>query len=105
MRMMLGEAMVATNDNSLLDSALTELRQATAYERSAPKAYRNLATAYGRKGMTAEADVASAQSYFHAGDYTTAKQLAARAKSQLSVGSPGWLRADDIVNYRVPKSK
>ncbi len=104
-RMMLGEALVATGDNALLDQALTELRQATAYEPSAPKAYRNLAVAYGRKGMNAEADVASAQSYFHSGDYTTAKQLAARAKSQLKVGSPGWLRADDIVNFRPPKTK
>jgi predicted Zn-dependent protease len=104
-RMMLGEAMVATNDNSLLDSALTQLRQAIAYEPTASKAYRNLAIAYGRKGMKAEADVASAQSYFHAGDFTSAKQLAARAKSQLKMGSPAWLRADDIINYRVPKSK
>jgi predicted Zn-dependent protease len=102
-RMMLGEAMVATNDKSLLDGAMTELRQAIAYEPSATKAYRNLATAYGRKGMTAEADLASAQSNLQSGDITLAKQLAARAKSQLSTGSPSWLRADDIVNYRPPK--
>lgn len=104
-RMLLGEALVATNDPALLDQALTELRQAIAREREAPKAYRNLATAYGRKGMLAQADAASAQSYFYAGDVTTAKQLAARAKSQLKVGSPDWLRADDIVNYRIPGKK
>jgi predicted Zn-dependent protease len=104
-RMMLGEAMVATNDKSLLDGALTELRQATAYEPSAEKAYRNLAIAYGRKGMNAEADLASAQANFQSGDIPLAKQLAARAKSQLATGSPTWLRADDIVNYRAPKLK
>ncbi len=104
-RMMLGEAMIATGDNGLLDAALTELRQAIAYEPRAPKAYRNLAQGYGRKGMNAEADLASAQSAFHSGDMTTAKQLAARSKSQLATGSPSWLRADDIVNYRTPKLK
>jgi predicted Zn-dependent protease len=104
-RMMLGEAMVASGDDSLLDAAMTELRQATAYEKETPKAYRNLAMAYGRKGMNAEADLASAQSYFYSGDEKNAKSLAARAKSQLATGSPSWLRADDIVNYRTPKLK
>jgi predicted Zn-dependent protease len=104
-RMMLGEAMIASGDNSLLDAAMTELRQATAYEKEAPKAYRSLAVGYGRKGQNAEADLASAQAYFYSGDTKTAKSLAARAKSQLSSGSPSWLRADDIVNYRTPKLK
>lgn len=104
-RMMLGEAMIASGDSSLLDAAMTELRQATAYEKEATKAYRNLAVGYGRKGMNAEADLASAQAYFYAGDEKTAKSLAARAKSKLTSGSPGWLRADDIVNYRTPKLK
>jgi predicted Zn-dependent protease len=84
---------------------MTELRQATAYEPSAEKAYRNLAIAYGRKGMNADADLASAQANFQAGNIPVAKQLAARAKSQLTTGSPAWLRADDIVNYRAPKLK
>lgn len=104
-RMMLGEAMIASGDNSLLDAAMTELRQATAYEKEAPKAYRSLAVGYGRKGQNAEADLASAQAYFYSGDTKTAKSLAARAKSQLASGSPSWLRADDIVNYRTPKLK
>jgi predicted Zn-dependent protease len=104
-RMMLGEAMIASGDNSLLDAAMTELRQATAYEKEAPKAYRNLAIGYGRKGQNAEADLASAQAYFYSGDEKSAKSLAARAKSQLASGSPSWLRADDIVNYRSPKLK
>lgn len=104
-RMMLGEALIATGDNRLVDSALTELRQAIAYEPSASKAYRNLAMGYGRKGMNAEADLASAQAYFYSGEITAAKQLAARAKSQLATGSPSWLRADDIINYRTPKLK
>lgn len=104
-RMMLGEAMIASGDNSLLDAAMTELRQATAYEDEAAKAYRSLAIGYGRKGMNPEADLSSAQAYFYSGDEKMAKSLAARAKSKLATGSPGWLRADDIVNYRSSKLK
>jgi predicted Zn-dependent protease len=102
-RMMLGEAMIASGDDSVLDAAMTELRQATAYEDEAAKAYRSLAVGYGRKGMNAEADLSSAQAYFYSGDPKAAKSLAARAKSKLTTGSPAWLRADDIVNYRIPK--
>jgi predicted Zn-dependent protease len=104
-RIMLGEAMVASNDNSQLDAAITQLRQATASEPESPNAYRNLANAYGRKNQLPEADLASAQSAFYSGDVQTAKELAARAKQRFSAGSPGWLRADDIVNYRSPKLK
>ncbi|MFC5069004.1 M48 family metalloprotease [Flaviflagellibacter deserti] len=104
-RIMLGEAMVASNDNSQLDAAITQLRQATASEQESADAYRNLANAYGRKNQLPEADLASAQAAFYSGDVQTAKELAARAKQRFSAGSPGWLRADDIVNYRAPKLK
>jgi predicted Zn-dependent protease len=61
-----------------------------------------LAMAYGRKGDLAEADLASAQSAFSKGDVKTARQLAARAKTRFPVGSPGWVRSDDIASYRPP---
>ena len=34
-----------------------------------------------------------------------ARQLAARAKTRLPVGSPAWVRADDIVNVKLPNAK
>jgi predicted Zn-dependent protease len=50
----------------------------------------------------AQADLASAQAAFSRGDIKTARELAARAKTRLPVGSPGWVRADDIVAAKLP---
>jgi predicted Zn-dependent protease len=78
------------------------VRGALAREPELPEAYAQLAMAYGRKGDLAQADLASAQAAFTRGDATTARQLAARAKSRFPVGSPGWVKADDIVSYKPP---
>jgi len=64
--------------------------------------YSQLAMAYGRKGDLAEADLAAAQAAFASGDYRTARDLATRAKTRFPTGSPGWVRADDIVTYKPP---
>ena len=64
------------------------------------EAYSQLAMAYGRKGDLANADLASAQAAFARGDLKTARQLATRAKTRLPIGSPAWVRADDIVNVK-----
>ena len=50
-----------------------------------------------RKGDLAEADLASAQAAFLRGDNKTARDLASRAKTRFAVGTPGWVKADDIV--------
>jgi predicted Zn-dependent protease len=60
--------------------------------------------AYGRKGDLANADLAAAQAAFTRGDLVTARQLAARAKTRLPVGSPAWVRADDIVSVKSPRA-
>ena len=65
----------------------------------ASDAYEQLAMAYGRKGDIADADLASAQAAFARGDNKTARELAARAKMRFPIGSPGWVRADDIVAF------
>jgi len=99
-RMMLGQALVQSGDKSLANEATAVLRQALAQEPNAPLGYRQLAIALGRQGDRANADLASAQASFNEGDFATAKQLAARAQRGLPKGSPGWLKADDIVNYK-----
>ena len=67
-----------------------------------PLGYSQLAMAYGRKGDYAQADLASAQGAFTSGDFKTAKELATRAKSKFALGSPGWLKADDILKFKAP---
>src|SRR5215475_9609172 len=95
--MLLGQALVATDNKAHTDEAITILRAAVARESEAPLGYSQLAMAYGRKGNYAEADLASAQAAYLRGDNKTARDLASRAKTRFAVGTPGWVKADDIV--------
>jgi predicted Zn-dependent protease len=101
-RVLLGQALVEMNDPRVADEAISSLKLAVTHDPDIPEGYMNLAMAYGRKGDLAEADLASAQSAFSKGDVKTARQLAARAKTRFAVGSPGWVRSDDIASYRPP---
>ena len=101
---LLAQALNATGNAKLSEEAVAMLRSAIVREPEAPDAYSQLAVAYGRKGDLANADLASAQAAFSRGDIKTARQLAARAKTRLPVGSPAWVRADDIVNVKPPNA-
>ena len=104
--MLLGQALVATDNKAYTDEAITILRAAVARETEAPLGYSQLAMAYGRKGNYAEADLASAQAAYLRGDNKTARELASRAKTRFAVGTPGWVKADDIVSAKaMPGSK
>jgi predicted Zn-dependent protease len=95
----LAQALIASNDAKQIEEAIPLLRAALAKEPEAADAYLQLAMAYGRKGDLADADLASAQAAFARGDNKTARELAARAKERFPIGSPGWVRADDIVAF------
>ncbi|MGA2127072.1 MAG: M48 family metalloprotease [Xanthobacteraceae bacterium] len=101
-RVMLAQALVAVDDAKAADEAIPLLRTAMTREPDMPDAYSQLAMAYGRKGEYAEADLAAAQAAFARGDVKTAKELAARAKTRFPTGSPGWVKADDIVTLKMP---
>ena len=101
---LLAQALNATGNAKLSEEAVAMLRSAIVREPEAPDAYSQLAVAYGRKGDLANADLASAQAAFSRGDIKTARQLAARAKTRFPVGSPAWVRADDIVNVKLPNA-
>ncbi len=98
--MLLGQALVATNNNAHTEEAIAILRAAVARESEAPIGYTQLAMAYGRKGDLAQADLASAQAAFLRGDNKTARDLASRAKTRFAIGTPGWVKADDIVSAK-----
>jgi predicted Zn-dependent protease len=99
--MMLGQALVATDNKATTDEAIRILKAAISREGEAPGGYTQLAMAYGRKGDFAEADLASAQAAFLRGDNKTARDLASRAKARFAVGTPGWVKADDIIAAKV----
>ena len=101
-QVMLAQAINSLNNAKLADEAVTLLRTALAREPEIPEAYSQLAMAFGRKGDLAQADLASAQAAFTRGDYKTARELASRAKTRFAVGSPGWVKADDIASFKPP---
>jgi predicted Zn-dependent protease len=98
-QILLAQALVATNNVSMADQAIPLLHTALLKEPEATDAYTTLAMAYGRKNDLADADLASAQAAFARGDNKTARELADRAKQRFPIGSPGWVRADDIVAF------
>ncbi|WP_414593660.1 M48 family metalloprotease [Ancylobacter sp. G4_0304] len=101
-RMLLGQALVASNDKAAMDEAVRELNFSLQREPDSPSGWRYLAMAYGQRGDIPNADLASAQSAFAGGDIKLARELAARARTKFPLGSPGWLKADDIVNLKPP---
>jgi predicted Zn-dependent protease len=101
-QIMLGQALVASHDHARLDEAVTILQSALTREPESADAFSQLAMAYGQKNDLAHADLASAQAAYMRGDLKTARQIAARAKTRFPVGSPGWVKADDIATYKPP---
>jgi predicted Zn-dependent protease len=95
--MLLGQALIASDNRANIDEAIPILRAAVERETEAPLGYAQLAMAYGRKGDLAQADLASAEAAYLRGDNKTAREIAARAKTRFAVGSPGWIKADDII--------
>jgi predicted Zn-dependent protease len=95
----LAQALIAMKDVKLSDEAITMLHAALIKEPESADGYLQLAMAYARKNDLADADLASAQAAFARGDNKTARELASRAKVGFPIGSPGWVRADDIVAF------
>jgi predicted Zn-dependent protease len=99
---LLGQALVAADNKAYTEEAISILRNAMAHETEQPVGYMQLAMAFARKGDLAEADLASAQAAYLRGDNKTARDLASRAKTRFAVGTPGWVKADDIVAAKLP---
>jgi predicted Zn-dependent protease len=99
-QVLLAQALNATKNSKDADEAVALLRGALAHEPESVDGYMQLAMAYGHKGDLAQADLASALAAFMRGDHPTARQLAARAKTRFPIGSPGWVKADDIISFK-----
>jgi predicted Zn-dependent protease len=102
---LLGQALIGANDPALVEEAITNLRKALSNDSEIADAYDHLAIAYGRKGDLADADLASAQAAFNRGNLPTSRQLAARAKGRFAIGSPGWVKADDIASFKPQQAR
>ena len=103
-QIMLAQALVATRDRSHVDEAVSILRAALTREPESPDAYSQLAMAYGLKNDLPNADLASALAAFMRGDLKTAREIATRARARFPIGSPGWVKADDLASLKPPQS-
>jgi predicted Zn-dependent protease len=97
MRVMLGQALIATNDPALVKDAIGQLQTALTKEKQSVVGYRQLAIAYGRLNRIPEAQLASAQGFLFEGNADFAKVHAERAIRAFPEGSPNWVKANDII--------
>jgi len=82
----------------LIKPALANLERSLRIDRSVPLAWRLAATAYGRDGQLGQSALASAEYAFYTGRHSEAIGMAKRAQRILKHSSPGWVRAEDILN-------
>lgn len=93
----LGRALVAEGSQGSVREALTVLERARSRDPHNPSALRDLATAYAKTGQNGMASVVSAERFALIGRLRDAGVHAQRAADLLPRGTPGWIRAQDIL--------
>jgi predicted Zn-dependent protease len=111
-QIMLGRALVSTNDPRYLEEAIAILTSVLGADKPLWQGedddwlgWWQLAVAFQRKGNEAEALLATARKHFYSGnakDIREAQIYAKRAQSKFARGSRGWLIAEDIITYKNP---
>ncbi len=100
-RMLLAQALLATNNDKATTEALNNLVLAQRSEPEHPKIHLFMSTAYARQGKVAMAELEAAEAAYLRGDKDLAARQAKGARQHFAAGSPEWLRANDILNYTV----
>ena len=98
LRISLAHAQIELNRDDLLAPAVRNLEMALRVKTTMPMAWRLAATAYGRQKRLGRSALASAEYNLLTGRLKDAKRMAGRAKGILKRGSPGWMRASDVIN-------
>lgn len=98
LRSALAKAQVESGDPALLEDALSNLLVATRSDPTLAGSWRLLTIVYGRLGMQGELALSQAEFNLLSGDVKAAEALGQRALDLLPTGSPGWIRAQDIVS-------
>ena len=93
---MFGHALIATEDESNYEEAERVLRAAVARDRLNPFAWYQLGVVYAARGDIPRARLASAEQQVMSRRYPEALRNAQAAEAGLDVGSPDWIRAQDI---------
>ena len=91
-----GHALIATEDPQNFDEAKRVLRVAVQRDNDNPFAWYQLGIVYDREGDQARAALATAERYNLTGQPQLALANAEQALMGIPVGTPDWLRAQDI---------
>jgi predicted Zn-dependent protease len=98
----LAQSLLATENAGVVDEAIALLRRTVVNDDSYSLAHHQLAKAFYTKGQFPQADLAAAHAHFVEGNVKQAQIFAKRALAKLPRGSPEWIRAEDIINYKAP---
>lgn len=93
----LGRSLVAEGSQGAIREALNVLERARSRDPHNPSALRDLAAAYAKTGQNGMASVVTAERFALIGRLSDAGIHAKRAADLLPRGTPGWLRAQDIL--------
>jgi predicted Zn-dependent protease len=93
---LLGHALISTEDPANFEEAKRVLRLAVARDNDNPFAWYQLGIVYDREGDQPRAALATAERYNLEGNPTLALPNAEQAMMGIPVGTPDWLRAQDI---------
>ncbi len=99
-QVMLGHALLSSNNPKNVDQAITILTRVTQREADYAEAFQFLAMAYEKKGNQPQAMISAAQGLMLMGRFVEARTQADRVKKLVPENSPIWLKADDIMTYR-----
>lgn len=105
LRIGLAHAMIETNREALLGSAISHLEEAIRYDDTIALAWRLAATAHGRSGNLGQAALASAEYAMRTGRLDDAALMAERARRLFKEGSTGRLRAEDLLGTLKRRSR
>ncbi|MFA5949032.1 MAG: M48 family metalloprotease [Hyphomicrobium sp.] len=96
----LAQVLVQSKNPKSTDEAITLLRKAVTREPDNATAYNTLGQAYYDKGLLPQSELARAQGLFYFGALKQSQEFARRAQAGLQPGSPEWVKADDILNFK-----
>lgn len=102
-RINLGRALLASNEPDLMEQATEEFERALLLERDNAFGWFELARAYSALGDDTMANLATAESRYHAGAQGDANVFARRAIARLERGSTEWRQAMDIILATQPE--
>jgi len=96
LRLGLARALIEMNETECNEKAIEHLIAATQFEPHYAEHWHFLGIAYGRNGQLPQSSLALAEASLLSGNLVEAEYHAEKAKRGLKVGSPSYLRAEDI---------